>query len=104
MVKTLLVLATLASLSVPSPTTSAELQPMACPTEQDLFDLLNAADREDGVETTRLARDVCHTLVGARYEVEGAANGVTRIRLFPREGDWAHSRPAYTLDEMVLHY
>ena len=101
MVKTLLVLATFASVTLPPLAEGTELQPTACPTEQDLFDLLNAVDRQDGQETARLAGPVCHTLAGAHYQIEEAANGVTRIRLFPKDGDWAHSAPAYTLDEML---
>jgi hypothetical protein len=87
-----------AATAAPSPTM---LPPIACQTEDDLFELLNAADRRDGKEAARLAAGACTPLAGVHYELVGDDNGVSTIRLFPRQGDWASSRLAYTLDEMV---
>jgi hypothetical protein len=84
--------------AAPSPTM---LRPIACQTEDDLFELLNAADRRDRKEAARLTKGACTPLAGVHYELVGDDNGVSTIRLFPRQGDWASSRLAYTLDEMV---
>ena len=102
MMKPLLVAVALASVTPLPPATADAVTPVACPTEDDLFDLLNAIDRHDIKETARLMGPVCRPLAGVRYEVEETANGVTRIRVFSREGDWAGSQLAYTLDEMVM--
>jgi hypothetical protein len=84
------------------PTESATaLRPVACATQDDLFDLLNAADRSDVKEEARLTIGACRPLAGLHYEVVETENGVLTLRLFPHEGDWASSRLAFTLDEMV---
>ena len=86
------------TLAMPS---SPMQQPVACQTEHDLFEFLNATDRRDRKEAARLIAGVCVPLAGLHYEIVGDGNGVSTIRLFPREGDWASSRLAVTIDEMV---
>jgi hypothetical protein len=93
-----------ATAAAPMPATPpppAMLPPVACRTADDLFELLNAADSRDRKETARLAAGACTPLAGVHYELVGDENGVSTVRLFPRQGDWASSRLAYTLDEMV---
>jgi len=51
---------------------------------------------EHEIDDLRLDRHV-----ERRDRLVGDENGVSTIRLFPRQGDWASSRLAYTLDEMV---
>ena len=82
-------------------TQSATLRPVACETEHDLFDLLNAADRRDLKEQARLTASACRSLAGLHYDIVDEENGVLTLRLFPHEGDWASSRLGFTLDEMV---
>jgi hypothetical protein len=77
------------------------LPSVACRTADALFELLNAAGRRDRKEAARLTAGACTPLAGLHYELVGDENGVSTIRLFPRQGDWASSRLAYTLDEMV---
>src|SRR5690348_3041513 len=81
--------------------TTGGLQPVACPTTDALYELLNAADRHDVKETARLVGPVCEHLARLHYTVEETANGIATIRVFARDGDWATSRRAYTLDEMT---
>jgi hypothetical protein len=89
--------------AMPSPATqpAPALRPVACTTQDDLFDLLNAADRGDLKEEARLTEGACALLAGLHYDVVDAENGVLTLRLFPHEGDWATSRLAFTIDEMV---
>jgi hypothetical protein len=101
MIKNLLFTLILASAALPALASVDRLQPVACPTEEDLFALLNAADRHDVKETARLVGPVCRPLAGLRYDVQEMVNGVTTIRIFTAKGDWASSELAYTLDEMV---
>jgi hypothetical protein len=104
--------ATLASTSLPLPSTSQTLQlltvtgdvaPIACASPEELYDLLNAADRRDLREAARVAGSHCEPLDGARYEVDRAneSDGVVALRIFPANGDRKRSHIAYTLDEMV---
>jgi hypothetical protein len=88
------------ALPVPS-TESAGLRPLACATQQDLYDLLNADERRDLKAEARLTVGACRPFAGLHYEVVDEENGVLTLRLFPREGDWASSRLVFTLDEMV---
>jgi hypothetical protein len=88
------------TLPIPS-TESAALRPVACVTQQDLFDLLNAADRNDLKEAARLTAGACRPLAGLHYDIVDEENGVLTVRLFPHEGDWTTSRLGFTLDEMV---
>jgi hypothetical protein len=92
--------ATVAALPVPS-TESAALHPVACATQQDLYDLLNADESRDLKAEARLTAGACRPFAGLHYEVVDEENGVLTLRLFPREGDWASSRLVFTLDEMV---
>src|SRR5471030_23943 len=82
-------------------TQSATLRPVACETEHDLFELLNAADRRDVREEARLSAGACRPLAGLHYDVVDEENGILTLRLFLHEGDWASSRLGFTLDEMV---
>jgi hypothetical protein len=82
----------------PSSPTIAMAEPIACESEDALFDLLNAGDRRGVV---RIAAGACQRLSGLNYEIVEETNGVAQIRVFPRPGDWAHSRLEYTLDEMI---
>jgi hypothetical protein len=77
------------------------LRPVACITQDDLFDLLNAADRRDVREEARLIGGACRLLAGLHYDIVDAENGVLTLRLFPHEGDWATSHLAFTIEEMV---
>jgi hypothetical protein len=91
---------TVAALPIPS-TESAGLRPVACATQQDLYDLLNADESRDLKAEARLTAGACRPFAGLHYEVVDEENGVLTLRLFPREGDWASSRLVFTLDEMV---
>jgi hypothetical protein len=101
MLKTLVLTLVLASAILPAQASADGLKPVACPTQDDLFELLNAADRHDLKETARLVTRVCRPLAGVRYDVQEMVNGITTIRIFAVKGDWASSELAYTLDEMV---
>jgi hypothetical protein len=92
--------ASVAALPIPS-TESAALRPIACATQQDLYDLLNADESHDLKAEARLTAGACRPFAGQHYEVVDEENGVLTLRLFPREGDWASSRLVFTLDEMV---
>ena len=81
---------------------AAEMKPVACVSPRALYELLNAANRHDRLEVAQLEGSECQPLQGAHYELVDAKNGLSRIRLFPRDGDWADSRVAYTLDEMLV--
>src|SRR5262249_25041825 len=74
---------------------------MACVSPGALYALLNAESRHDRREVAHLEGVGCQTLSGLHYEVTGERNGVIEIRVFTREDDWASSRLAYTLDEML---
>ncbi len=105
--------ATLASASLPSPSTSQPLQiltvtgevaPIACASPEELYALLNAADRRDLREAARVAGTHCEPLDGAHYEVDRSldeSDGVVALRILPANGDRKRSHIAYTLDEMV---
>jgi hypothetical protein len=80
---------------------SAKLEPVACISPKTLYELLNAANRHDRLETAQLEGSACRPIEGEHYEIVAEKNGVSQIRLFPRAGDWADSRVAYTLDEML---
>src|SRR5215469_16183822 len=71
--------ATLASTGLPSASTSQPLQlltvtgevaPIACASPDELYALLNAADRHDLREAARVAGGHCEPLDGAHYEVD----------------------------------
>jgi hypothetical protein len=83
-----------------APATAAKLEPVACISPKALYEMLNAAKRHDRLETAQLGFE-CQPLQGSHYEIVEQKNGLSEIRLFPREGDWADSRVAYTLDEML---
>jgi hypothetical protein len=92
----------LPALAAPRDVMSAgPLEPVACATPQELYDLLNAADRHDAKAAARLAAASCQPLAALQFGVESAANGLATIRVFVKKGDWASSRIAYTLDEML---
>jgi hypothetical protein len=94
--------AVLPAQAMPSPGPMiAMAEPIACDSKRALFDLLNASERHDRREAARIAAGACQRLTGLTYEIVEEINGVAEIRLFPKPGDWAHSRLAYTLDEMV---
>jgi hypothetical protein len=82
---------------------SAKLEPIGCMSAKTLYELLNAANRHDKLATAQLEGSACEPLQGAHYELVEERNGVSEIRLFPRDrdGDWAASRLVYTLDEML---
>jgi hypothetical protein len=101
MLKPLFFTLVLASATLPPLASADGLRPVACPTEDDLFDLVNAADRQDLKATARLVGRVCRPLAGLRYAIENSAGGVATIRIFAVKDDWASSQLAYTLDEMV---
>ena len=95
-------LAVSAVTAMPVPNTeSAALRPLACASQQDLYDLLNADESRDLKAEARLTAGACRPFAGLHYEVVDEENGVLTLRLFPREGDWASSRLVFTLDEMV---
>jgi hypothetical protein len=77
------------------------LEPFACQSRRELFDLLNAADRGDTKQEALLTARFCELIAGLHYKVVDGENGVVTIRVFPTKGDWEHSRLAYTLDDMV---
>jgi hypothetical protein len=101
MLKQLLMVLVLGSATVPALAAADEPDPVACPTPRDLYEFLNAADRHDTGEARRMMGAVCRPLAGLHYMVEEEMNGVTTLRVFRKEGDWASSQLAYTLDEMV---
>jgi len=80
---------------------SAKMEPIACTSRSALYKMLNAANRHDRLEMTQKEGAACQPLRGTHYELVEAKNGVSEIRIFPREGDWTDSRIAYTLDEML---
>src|SRR4051794_30275767 len=80
---------------------AAKLEPVACMSPKTLYELLNAANRHDRLATAQLEGSACEKLQGAHYQLVEEKNGVSAIRLFPRDGDWADSRLFYTLDEML---
>jgi hypothetical protein len=89
-----------AALADPSPG-NLKLGPIACDSTHHLYNILNAATRRDGVRIAHLEADACEALAGRHYEIVREMNGVTEIRIFAAQGDWARSRLAYTLDEML---
>jgi hypothetical protein len=78
-----------------------ELGPIACDSRHHLYNILNAAGRRDSVRVAHYEAAACETLAGHPYEIVREMNGVSEIRIFPTEGDWARSRVGYTLDEML---
>jgi hypothetical protein len=80
---------------------SAKLPPIACVSRKTLYQLLNAANRHDKIQTAQLEGSACAPLQGVPYQLVEERNGVSEIRLFPRDGNWAESRVVYTLDEML---
>jgi hypothetical protein len=80
---------------------SGNLEPTGCMSTKTLYELLNAANRHDKLATAQLEGSACEPLQGAHYELVEEKNGVSEIRLFPRDGDWAASRLVYTLHEML---
>src|ERR1700675_1499756 len=101
MMKQLVMVLVLSATSLPALAASGETDAVACPTRRDLYEFLNAADRHDATEATRLLGAVCRPLAGLHYTVEDEMNGVTTVRVVRKAGDWASSQLAYTLDEMV---
>jgi len=81
---------------------AAQVDPVACVSPKALYEILNAANRHDRLEVAQLEGSECRMLQGAHYQLVEAKNGLSEIRLFPRDGDWADSRVAYTLDEMLV--
>jgi hypothetical protein len=96
-----LAVVTVAALPTVPGESATALRPVACTTQDDLFDLLNAADRRDLKEEARLTAGACRPIAGLHYDVVDAENGVLTLRLFPHEGDWASSHLAFTIEEMV---
>jgi hypothetical protein len=82
-------------------TASPKLAPVACISRGTLYELLNAANRHDKLRTAQLEGTACEPLEGLHYQIVEERNGVSSVRLFPRDGDWADSRLGYTLDEML---
>ncbi|MBV8653960.1 MAG: hypothetical protein JO255_21050 [Alphaproteobacteria bacterium] len=78
-----------------------KLGPIACDSPHHLYNILNAATRRDSLRIAHYEAAACETLAGRHYEIVREMNGVTQIRIFAAEGDWARSRLAYTLDEML---
>jgi hypothetical protein len=82
-------------------TASPKVAAVACVSPRTLYELLNAANRHDKLRTAQLEGTACEPLEGLHYQIVEERNGVSAIRLFPRDGDWADSRLGYTLDEML---
>jgi hypothetical protein len=102
MIKPILaILAVIASAMPLLAATRSHLQPLACQSRQELFALLNAADRGDTKGEALLTAGACEPIAGLDYKVVDSENGVLTIRVFPSKGDWEHSRLAYTLETMV---
>ena len=95
------VFTTVAMPTLPPAPIIAPAEPVACDSEDALFDLLNAGEGRDRRGMVRIAAGACQRLSGLTYEIVEETNGVAQIRLFPKPGDWAHSRLEYTLDEMI---
>jgi hypothetical protein len=89
-----------AALADPTPGT-LRLGPIACDSPHHLYNILNAATRADSLRVAHYEAADCQALAGHHYEIVREMNGVTQIRIFAVEGDWARSRLAYTLDEML---
>jgi hypothetical protein len=85
---------------VPAPTTAPAV-PVACDSEDALFDVLNAGEDRDQHGAVWVAVGACQPLNGLTYQIVEETNGVAQIRVFPIPGDWARSRLEYTLDEMI---
>ena len=85
---------------VPAPTI-APAEPVACDSEDALFDALNAGEGRDRRGAVWVAVGACQPLSGLTYQIVEETNGVAQIRVFPIPGDWARSRLEYTLDDMI---
>jgi hypothetical protein len=85
---------------LPAPTTTST-EPVACDSEDALFDRLNAGEDHDQRGAVWVAGGACQPLSGVTYQIIEETNGVAQIRVFPIPGDWARSRLEYTLDEMI---
>jgi hypothetical protein len=102
MIRPLLIALALVARAAPSLAAPRDhLEPFACQSRRELFDLLNAADRGDTKQEALLAARSCELIAGLHYKVVDGENGVVTIRVFAAKGDWEHSRLAYTLDDMV---
>jgi len=76
-------------------------EPFGCVNPEVLYDMLNLAEPLSAASRGRLSAKSCVSLVGARYLVVGEGDGLAKIRIFAKPGDWATSAVVFTLDEML---
>ena len=95
------ILAFLGTAALAGPARASDVPPVACDSPATLYSLLNAADERDRIGTAQLSGAACQPLAGLHFELVAERDGLVTIRIFPRPGDWASSRLAFTLDEMV---
>lgn len=75
--------------------------PVACTSPHDLWSFLDAEDKADRQAIARLVEKGCASLRRTQYLLVEDQNGVSLLRVFSKPGDWASSRLAYTLDELL---
>jgi hypothetical protein len=74
---------------------------IACTTPQDVWDYLNAVDEDDQKTMHELLGGTCRSLRGARYVLLEDRNGMEKILVFDRPGDWEAARVFYALAESI---
>jgi hypothetical protein len=74
---------------------------IACTTARDVWVFLNAKDQHDRRTSDLLFSGRCRILQGVQYILLENRNGIEKILVFDRPGDWNAAKAFYTLDDMM---
>jgi hypothetical protein len=74
---------------------------IACTTPRDVWAFLNAKDQNDRRTSGLLFSGRCRILQGAQYILLENRNGMEKILVFDRPGDWNAAKAFYTLADMM---
>jgi hypothetical protein len=80
---------------------AAPADAIACTTPRDLWAFLNAKDQNDRQASDLLLSGSCRILRGAQYILLENRNGIEKILVFDRPGDWDAAKAFYTLADMM---
>jgi hypothetical protein len=100
-VRTLLLLAAIAFPSDAFGGGGASVDQFGCADPEALYNILNLAEPSGARKRATLIAKNCMSLAGAHYLLLGEEDGLAKIRVFAKRGDWATSSVVFTLDEML---
>jgi hypothetical protein len=100
----ILALLLLALIAFPSEVVGGDsviVERFGCANSEVFYNILDRADPSSAETRGPLVAKNCLSLVGVHYLLVGEEDGLAKIRIFAKLGDWATSSVVFTLDEML---